>query len=228
LGELERTPHCRSRGRDVNNPRNLAESETFDRIIAGPATLVQFGTNFAIVPISSGVMTAYVIIVLIRRSILKAISLFAGCGGLDFGAEQAGAVLTYANEIEVDACSTLRQYFPHVDVDCRDIKSVRSFPDADLVLGGYPCQSFSMGGNRDPAKDNRTFLYREFARCIAQTQPRFFVAENVSGLRQIAGGSFLREQFDAFETAGELGYRSLPHLSTRKTLAFRKLENDFC
>jgi DNA (cytosine-5)-methyltransferase 1 len=138
---------------------------------------------------------------------LKAISLFSGAGGLDFGAERAGMTVQYANEIDSDASATLRKYFPNTEVDCRDIKIVKSFPSADILIGGYPCQSFSMGGNRNPESDSRTALYMEFARCLRQVQPKFFVAENVSGLRQIAGGRFLRDQFDVFEHAGNFGYR---------------------
>lgn len=138
---------------------------------------------------------------------MKAISLFSGAGGLDFGAEAAGITVDYANEIDSDACATLREYFPNTEVDCRDIKQVKSFPKGDILIGGYPCQSFSMGGNRNPGRDSRTALYLEFARCLGEIQPKFFVAENVSGLRQIQGGRFLHEQFDAFENAGILGYR---------------------
>jgi DNA (cytosine-5)-methyltransferase 1 len=138
---------------------------------------------------------------------LKAISLFSGAGGLDFGAERAGIEICYANEIEPDSCATLRQYFQNTEIDCRDIRLVKAFPQADLVIGGYPCQSFSMGGNRNPDGDSRTVLYLEFARCLANVQPKYFVAENVSGLRQISGGRFLRDQLDAFENAGNHGYR---------------------
>ena len=138
---------------------------------------------------------------------MRVISLFAGAGGLDFAAEQVGMHVDYANEIDQDSCDTLRKYFPNTEIDCRDIKLVENFPAGDILIGGYPCQSFSMGGRRDPEKDSRTALYLQFARCLGQTQPKFFVAENVSGLRQIAGGRFLRDQFEAFENAGKLGYR---------------------
>ena len=63
-----------------------------------------------------------------------------------------------------------------------------------------------MGGNRDPRNDSRTYLYREFARCLDETEPAYFVAENVSGLKKIQGGSFLDEQFRTFQGIGR-GYR---------------------
>jgi DNA (cytosine-5)-methyltransferase 1 len=142
---------------------------------------------------------------------MKAISLFAGCGGLDFGIEAAGAELIYANEIDADACATLAKYFRKTEIDQRDIKDVEHFPKADLLVGGYPCQSFSMGGNRNPHGDSRTYLYLEFARCLAQVRPKFFIAENVSGLRSLDGGSFLGAQRQAFESAGP-GYNITAHL----------------
>lgn len=138
---------------------------------------------------------------------LKTISLFSGCGGMDLGAHAAGADIIFANEIDKNAASTLRKYFPRTEIVERDIAEVKNFPAADLVIGGYPCQSFSMGGNRNPAADNRTYLYLHFARCLSIVQPKYFIAENVSGLKKVQGGSFLLEQIKAFEGAGKHGYR---------------------
>jgi DNA (cytosine-5)-methyltransferase 1 len=138
---------------------------------------------------------------------MKTISLFAGCGGMDLGAEAAGAEIVYANEINADACQTLARYFKRAKVDQCNVADVTSFPDADLVIGGYPCQSFSMGGNRAPEKDARTYLYLQFARCLSLVNPKFFVAENVVGLKRLQGGSFLDQQYEALGEAGEFGYR---------------------
>jgi len=137
---------------------------------------------------------------------MKTISLFAGCGGMDLGAEAAGAKVVYANEIDPDACATLRQWFRKAKIAEGPIADENSFPKGDLVVGGYPCQSFSMGGRRDPKKDERTYLYLQFARVLKQVQPKYFVAENVAGLKKLQGGIFLQEQFNAFNQAGP-GYR---------------------
>ena len=107
---------------------------------------------------------------------MKTLSLFSGCGGMDLGAELAGAEVVYANEINRDACITLRQNFPHVSVDDRNIKDVKEFVTAELLIGGYPCQSFSLGGNRRPEEDQRTYLYLEYARCLEAVQPLYFIA----------------------------------------------------
>jgi len=136
---------------------------------------------------------------------LKAISLFSGCGGFEVAASNAGFDLVFSNDILPDATKTLALNYEHT-VACGDIKEIPSFPSADIVIGGYPCQSFSMGGNRDPEKDQRTYLYREFARCVNEVSPKFFVAENVSGLKSLKSGSFLDVQLKEFATLGKHGY----------------------
>ena len=90
----------------------------------------------------------------------------------------------------------------HADIRNADISGIQAFPDADVVVGGYPCQSFSMAGNRDPEKDERTSLYKQFLRVVGVVQPKYFVAENVSGLKQLSSGTFLKEQLDAYNKAG--------------------------
>lgn len=114
---------------------------------------------------------------------IRVLSLFSGCGGMDFGIEAAGGHIVFANDILKDACKTLEKYFPDTDVRNGDISQILAFPRADVVVGGYPCQSFSMAGNRDPKKDERTNLYKQFLRVISLVRPKYFVAENVSGLK---------------------------------------------
>ncbi len=133
---------------------------------------------------------------------IKVISLFSGCGGMDFGIEAAGGHIIFSNDIMPEACSTLRKYFKESDIFEGDVANLTKFPKADVVVGGYPCQSFSMAGNRDPEKDERTNLYRQFLRVINIVRPKYFVAENVSGLKQLKNGMFLKEQVDAYAKAG--------------------------
>ena len=125
---------------------------------------------------------------------------------MDFGAENAGVQIVFANDIDHDACRTYRKYFKNADVIEGDIRGIRRFPKVDIVLGGYPCQSFSMGGNRNPDEDERTNLFEEFARCVNKVNPRFFVAENVSGLQKIRNGHFLEQQLNIFKVLGKKGY----------------------
>lgn len=137
---------------------------------------------------------------------VKTISLFSGCGGMDIGAERAGARVIFANDIMPAAAETYASQFPDVDFVLGDVGGVKRFPSADLVIGGYPCQSFSLGGNRKPERDKRTQLYREFARCVDSVAPRFFIAENVKGLKSVAGGVWLDEQLCLFRELGRVGY----------------------
>lgn len=133
---------------------------------------------------------------------IRVLSLFSGCGGMDFGVEEAGGHVVFANDLLPDACKTLTKYFPDADIRNKDIAGIMAFPDADVVVGGYPCQSFSMAGSRDPKKDERTNLYKQFLRVVNIVRPKYFVAENVSGLKQLSNGVFLREQLEAFGNAG--------------------------
>lgn len=121
---------------------------------------------------------------------------------MDLGAERAGAKIIFSSDIDHDACESLRKYFPETKVHEGDIANVEDFPDADMLIGGYPCQSFSLGGNRDPEKDPRTKLYLHYVRCLKTVKPKFFVAENVSGLTGLKGGAFFKEQFEEFENQG--------------------------
>ena len=133
---------------------------------------------------------------------IRVLSLFSGCGGMDFGVESAGGHVIFSNDVLADACKTLKKYFPDADIRNEDIAGITAFPNADVVVGGYPCQSFSMAGNRDPEKDERTNLYKQFLRVINIVRPKYFVAENVSGLQQLCSGTFLKEQLDAYGKAG--------------------------
>ena len=121
---------------------------------------------------------------------------------MDFGVEAAGGHVIFSNDVLADACKTLEKYFDGSDICNEDIASIKTFPAADVVVGGYPCQSFSMAGNRDPEKDERTSLYKQFLRVISAVQPKYFVAENVTGLKQLSSGTFLKEQVEAYGKAG--------------------------
>jgi DNA (cytosine-5)-methyltransferase 1 len=134
---------------------------------------------------------------------MKAISLFSGGGGMDFALHQSGIDVVYSNDISISACETLSRYFPHTDVVQGDIRDLVSFPDVDLVVGGYPCQSFSLAGNRRPSNDPRTYLFREFARVISTVKPKYFIAENVSGMAGVESGIWFKEQIKLYN---ELGY----------------------
>jgi DNA (cytosine-5)-methyltransferase 1 len=153
----------------------------------------------------------------ISRSIDSAIpfsvvSLFAGAGGLDTGLKMAGFNVIWANEIDKDACETYIANHSETYVERGDIRNVKTFPKADLVVGGYPCQGFSLAGNR-LITDERNFLYREFVRCLRQSNPKFFIAENVKGLLTMAGGQVIEAMIQDFKNEG---YNVSHHLVNAK------------
>lgn len=111
-----------------------------------------------------------------------AISLFAGCGGLDLGFVQAGYDIVFANEIDEWAAAT---YHANIgDIVVGDINSVDlgGIPDAEIVIGGFPCQSFSLAGNRLGFEDARGTLFYSMACVISTKRPKAFLMENVKGL----------------------------------------------
>ncbi|MBV1774357.1 DNA cytosine methyltransferase [Burkholderiaceae bacterium DAT-1] len=134
----------------------------------------------------------------------RVISLFCGTGGMDFGAHAAGFRTVFALDNFRAATSTLSNYFPDVDVRTTDIYSfnesaVNPYPEADIIMGGYPCQSFSMGGTRNPEKDDRSNLFLGFAEAVNKVKPKIFIAENVSGLAKLQNGEWFKKQIDVYE-----------------------------
>lgn len=115
----------------------------------------------------------------------KIIELFAGCGGLALGLENAGFESVLVNEIDKDASDTLKTNRPNWNVINDDISKV-SFTEfhnqVDLISGGFPCQAFSYAGNKLGFDDTRGTLFYEFARAVKEVNPKVFVAENVRGL----------------------------------------------
>lgn len=134
-----------------------------------------------------------------------AVSLFSGCGGFDLGAIAAGVNVAYAIDAMADAATSLRRCLPDAEVEHKRVEKITALPKADLLFGGYPCQSFSMGGRRAPATDARSELYLQFARCLALVEPLYFIAENVVGLLSLGGGEYFARQIEAFKSAGTHG-----------------------
>jgi DNA (cytosine-5)-methyltransferase 1 len=116
----------------------------------------------------------------------KVISLFAGCGGLDLGFHWKGYETVWANDFNEWAAETYEKNFGDLIV-CKDIEIIdpikdKSIPDCDLILGGFPCQDFSMIWKRPGLNGERGNLYKSFLRFVAAKKPKAFVAENVKGL----------------------------------------------
>lgn len=121
------------------------------------------------------------------------VSLFAGAGGMDLGFKQAGFEIIWANEFDPVFASTYRKNIgDHIVVgDIQNISNKEIPSKADVVIGGFPCQGFSIANNNRIKKgmdDPRNFLYKEMLRVIDHVKPKFFVAENVKGILNILGG----------------------------------------
>lgn len=135
----------------------------------------------------------------------SSIELFAGAGGLALGLEMAGFSAVMLNELDKDACATLKHNRPHWNVQQGDVAQVdfSSYRGVDLVAGGFPCQAFSYAGKKLGMDDIRGTLFYEFARCVRETQPKVFLAENVRGLLTHDEGRTLESILSVFS---ELGY----------------------
>lgn len=136
---------------------------------------------------------------------MKVVSLFSGAGGLDLGLIQAGMEIVWANDIFADAASTYRHNIGS-HIDTRSICEIKSseIPDCDVVVGGFPCQGFSVANWGRTMDDPRNQLYRELVRVVRDKNPRYFIGENVKGLASIGKGEILRRIVEEFEG---LGYR---------------------
>jgi len=138
---------------------------------------------------------------------IKVVSLFSGCGGFDIGAKMAGGEVVYALEIDPIFCKTLRENSCASTIVNSPIQDVTTFPDCDMVIGGYPCQSFSIAGNRNPENDSRTHLYQDFARTVEHCAPKYFIAENVDGLQKLQNGKYFETQLNRFNSLKGVRYR---------------------
>jgi len=131
---------------------------------------------------------------------LKVISLFSGCGGMDLGFRGGFDVfgkhyesnpydIIFANDIIKKACETYEHNFGHKP-HCGDIKELdyKTLPKADIVIGGFPCQDFSLAGKRKGLASERGKLYLEMKNVIEHCNPIAFVAENVDGIRKSKAG----------------------------------------
>ena len=165
------------------------------------------------------------------------LSLFSGCGGLDLGFELAGLKAVkgetvmekafadkrvfdaniennvfntiYVNDIFDEARETYAQNAgKYIYMDKSDIRKIKEFPKADIVLGGFPCPGFSEAGPR-LVDDKRNFLYLHFIRCLMQSKPKIFVAENVKGMMTLGKGEVFKQIVQDFSAAGYTIYHKL-------------------
>lgn len=137
------------------------------------------------------------------------VSLFSGAGGLDLGFERHGFQTVWANDIDLDACTTHRKW-SDAEVICGDITAIdfKKIPHADIIAGGFPCQGFSLAGPRK-IDDKRNVLYRYFVKLVEEKEPLAFIAENVKGILTLGDGAIIEAIIEDFS---DKGYNVFPQL----------------
>lgn len=137
---------------------------------------------------------------------MKAIDLFAGCGGLSLGFLQAGYSIDRAVEYDPVIANTYQKNHPEVKVIVDDIKNIDAagtfkLGDADVIIGGPPCQGFSMAGARIRhgfIDDPRNYLFKHYFNVVRTVKPKVFVMENVKGMQNMQGGKIFKEILNIF------------------------------
>jgi DNA (cytosine-5)-methyltransferase 1 len=134
---------------------------------------------------------------------MKVVSLFSGAGGLDLGFIQAGHKIIWANDNFIDAVKTYKKNIG-THIICEDIAKISSnqIPEHDILIGGFPCQGFSVANTGRTENDERNKLYLEFLRVLIDKQPPFFVAENVKGILSLEKGKIFEMIINDFSKAG--------------------------
>lgn len=140
------------------------------------------------------------------------IDLFSGAGGLSLGFEKIGFENVFSVDFMKDYCDTYRINFPNhkliqkdiSELSDEEIKKLTQNKDVDVVVGGPPCQGFSMAGNigRTFVNDPRNHLFKEFARVVSLTKPKIFVMENVARLFTHNKGKTRKDIIKEFKKLG--------------------------
>lgn len=178
------------------------------------------------------------------------ISMFSGAGGLDMGFHNKGFKILWANDFNQDACDTYDKWANYyksgerkpeeecTKIECGDISKIDLNKIApgktiDVVLGGFPCQGFSLAGPRQ-IDDSRNVLYRHFVEMVRLKKPKVLVAENVIGIKTLGDGAVFEKIIDDFSA---LGYTmSAPTVNARNygvpqdrmRVIFIGIRNDIC
>ena len=134
---------------------------------------------------------------------MKIVSLFSGAGGLDLGFKMAGHEIIWANDLYSDAVVTYRNNLGnHIVMEDVSTIDVDTIPDCDMIIGGFPCQGFSVANTKRSIDDERNQLYKQFLRIAEAKKPKFILAENVKGILSLGKGKVLNMIIDDFKSIG--------------------------
>jgi len=162
-------------------------------------------------------------------------SLFSGIGGIELGFKQAGFDTLWANEFDKDACTTYKYNFPGVKLFEEDIRKldISKLEYVDVLIAGFPCQSFSVCGNKKGFKDERGNLFFEIMRVADAIQPPVIFLENVANLTEHDNGRTFniihnelisRDYFIRYLVADACDYGVPQHRTRTYIVAFKSQE----
>lgn len=172
---------------------------------------------------------------------MKICSLFAGIGGIDLAFKQAGFEIVWANDFDKYACKTYRYNFLDTVLTECDIRNVRAtdIPDFDILVAGFPCQSFSVCGNKKGFSDERGNLFFEIMRIANAKSPNIIFLENVANLTEHDNGKTFnrihnelseRNYYIRYIVADACNYGIPQHRTRTYVIAFKDYDmcNRFC
>jgi len=149
---------------------------------------------------------------MVKIFLMKVVSFFAGAGGLDLGFQKAGFNVVWANEFDKEIWETYEKNHQYTKLDKRNLVEISpdEVPECDGIIGGPPCQSWSEAGALRGIDDRRGRLFFDFIRILKAKQPKFFLAENVSGMLLPRHKEALENIKEMFKNAGyELSFKLL-------------------
>lgn len=145
---------------------------------------------------------------------MNIVSFFSGAGGMDLGFLLAGHNIIWANDFDQSAVDTYNKNigkFSGHTAKCEDIVKLldtdkesinKLIPDCDIIIGGFPCQGFTIANLNRSMEDDRNFLYLQLLKAISVKQPKYFLLENVKGLESMEKGQVLPMILEDLKNAG--------------------------
>ncbi len=133
----------------------------------------------------------------------RIVSIFSGCGGLDLGFENAGYDVVFANDRAEHVEETYNDNHDS-EITIKDVRELDydDIPDCEGIIGGPPCQTWSLAGNLDGSDDERGSVFYDYIDIIQAKSPNFFVTENVPGIVSSSNIDEFEEILDSFQNIG--------------------------
>ncbi len=143
----------------------------------------------------------------------KVIDLFSGCGGFSIGFKKAGFTITKAVEFDSEIAKSYAHNHKEtimINKDIKDIDNAENFSlnEADIIIGGPPCQGFSMAGVRNRTgfiDDERNYLFKHYFNIVKLVKPKVFIMENVKGILSMKSGAIFKEILNIFSNEENFG-----------------------